>query len=123
MNNKDKFESAGFGKAVQSQLVVSESNNLQQQQAPEEPIFKGCLVKRNWYGNKQLREFHLFQSGEIVYYAIGKDNKPQKKGCFFVTPTTKLDMVDDLTLNLFCQEKNRTYFLQQPQSSKVDFNE
>ena len=80
------------------------------------------MVKRNWYGNKQLREFHLYSSGEIIYYAICKNEKQERKGSFFVNSNTKVDQVDELTLNLFCHEKNRTYFLSQPSSGKVDFN-
>ena len=31
-------------------------------------LLKGHLLKKNWYGNKQLRHFELYPSGELKYY-------------------------------------------------------
>ena len=38
-------------------------------------VFKGHLQKKNWYGNKQLRFFVLYNDGEIKYYKDMKDYK------------------------------------------------
>ncbi len=83
---------------------------------------KGCLVKKNWYGNKQLREFHLLNSGEIRYFAVQGD-KLNYKGSLWLGPKAKVAKTDHLTLNIFCHEKQRPYILMQPDSSKVNYNE
>ena len=73
-SNSDQMSEGGYkGHLGQSQIVFS-TNNIEVDD-PNMPVFKGCLVKRNWYGNKQLREFHLYSSGEIIYYAINKNQK------------------------------------------------
>jgi hypothetical protein len=35
-------------------------------------IFKGTLLKENWYRNKQVRYCELFNNGELKYYDIDK---------------------------------------------------
>uniref|UniRef100_A0A7S3CKA0 PH domain-containing protein n=1 Tax=Strombidium rassoulzadegani TaxID=1082188 RepID=A0A7S3CKA0_9SPIT len=85
------------------------------------PVFKGCLVKRNWYNNKQLREFHLLQSGIVKYYLVESSGKLVEKGYFTLCPKTKLTQSDALTLNIYCEQKKRTYVLMQPDSNRVDF--
>ena len=81
---------------------------------------KGQLVKKNWYNNKQLREFHLFTSGEVQYFQTYGD-KLTYKGSFWLGPTSKITKPDHMTLNIFCHEKQRTYILMQPDSKKVNF--
>lgn len=85
-------------------------------------ILKGSLVKRNWYNNKQLRLFHLYDSGEVQYFAEIQD-KQIEKGGFLLTPTTRIELVDAINMRVHCDEKKRTYFLMQPHSSKVNFRE
>jgi len=89
--------------------------------ACEKPLLKGCLVKKNWYGNKQLREFHLMSSGEIKYFAVQGD-KLSLKGSLYLGPKAKVTKTDHMTLNIFCHEKQRPYILMQPDSSKVNYN-
>ena len=38
-------------------------------------VFKGCLMKKNWYGNKQLRFFELYKNGELKYFTKEYDYK------------------------------------------------
>ena len=37
-------------------------------QINNETVFKGTLIKKNWYGKKQLRFLKLVDSGELQYY-------------------------------------------------------
>ena len=52
-------------------------------------IFKGRLLKRNWYNNKQLRHFELSSNGLLKYYAICKE-KLSYKSCLVLTPETQV---------------------------------
>jgi hypothetical protein len=40
-----------------------------------EIIVMGPLIKKNWYGNKQLRHFELHSNGELKYYADKREFK------------------------------------------------
>ena len=39
---------------------------------PNEPVLSGKLLKKNRYGNRQVREFHLYTNGTIKYNEEGK---------------------------------------------------
>ena len=75
------------------------------------PILKGILAKKNWYNNKQLREFHLYDDGEVKYYQIQQGDSLNYKGSFWLGPSSKITKPDHMTLNIFCHEKQRTYVL------------
>jgi hypothetical protein len=53
-------------------------------------IFKGRLLKRNWYNNKQLRHFELSSNGLLKYYALGPKEKLCYKSCLVLTPDTQV---------------------------------
>lgn len=63
--------------------------------------FKGLLIKKNWYGNKQLRFFVLYTNGEIKYY---KDMK-EFKGSITVGGGSKVRKTGRTTMNVFCIKK------------------
>lgn len=52
----------------------------------ETMLIRGHMLKKNWYGKKQLRYFTLFNTGEIMYY---KD-MTEYKGTILLTPDTKM---------------------------------
>ena len=70
-------------------------------------IFKGKLVKKNWYGNKQLRFFELYLSGEIKYFTKDFDSK----GSIVLGPDTKIRKSARTTLTIYCEKKKRDYIL------------
>ena len=57
----------------QSQCDLRTSTYVQERRFGENIILKGHLVKKNWYGCKQLRFFELYENGLIKYYTPIKD--------------------------------------------------
>lgn len=70
-------------------------------------ILKGNLVKKNWYGSKQIRFFELYQYGELKYYKDMKDYK----GSITLGPNTKIRKTQKTTINIFCEKKKKEYVL------------
>lgn len=80
-------------------------------------IYKGNLLKKNWYGNKQLRFFELYKFGELKYF--NKDY--EYKGSITLGPNTKIKKIGRTTISIFCETKKRDYILIQPESGQVNF--
>lgn len=80
-------------------------------------VSKGYLVKKNWYGNKQLRFFELHTNGELKYYA----EKREFKGCINIGPNSKIRKTAKTTVTLTCENKKKEYILLQPDSSQINF--
>ena len=80
-------------------------------------IFKGCLIKKNWYGNKQLRFFELYKSGELKYFT----KEFEYKGSITLGPDSNIRKSARTTLTIFCVSKKRDYILMQPESGQVNF--
>lgn len=76
-------------------------------------VIKGQLCKRNWYGNKQIRFFELYKSGEMKYY---KDMK-EYKGSIILNSESKISKVAKTTIKVYCVKKEKEYMLIQPDSS------
>ena len=70
-------------------------------------IFKGCLLKKNWYGNKQLRFFELYKFGELKYFT--KDY--HYKGSIPLGPDSTVRKSARTTLTIYCEKKKREYIL------------
>jgi len=64
-------------------------------------VFKGNLIKKNWYNSKQLRFFELYNTGELKYYKDMKDYK----GSITLDGTSKIFKVAKTTLEIFCIKK------------------
>lgn len=82
-------------------------------------IFKGCLIKKNWYGNKQLRFFELYKYGELKYFTKDYDYK----GSITLGPNSKIRKSARTTLSIHCEKKKRDYTIMQPESGQVNFQE
>ena len=82
-------------------------------------IFKGNLVKKNWYGNKQLRFFELYGNGEMKYYKDMKDYK----GNITLGPDTMVRKTAKTTVTIHCEKRKKDFVLIQPDSSQVSFAE
>jgi len=80
-------------------------------------IFKGCLLKKNWYGNKQLRFFELYKYGELKYFTKDFDYK----GSITLGPNSKIRKSARTTLSVYCEMKKREYILIQPESAQVNY--
>ena len=76
-------------------------------------IIKGQLCKKNWYGNKQMRFFELYQYGELKYYKDMKDYK----GSITLSGGSKVVKVAKTTIKVYCTRKEKEYTLIQPDSS------
>mgnify|MGYP003707016867 CR=1 FL=1 len=74
---------------------------------------KGHLCKKNWYGNKQIRFFELYQYGELKYFKDMKDFK----GSIRINEHTRVIKVAKTTIKVFCSLKQKEYTLIQPDSS------
>lgn len=70
-------------------------------------IVKGPLIKKNWYGNKQLRQFELHSNGELKYYA----DKREFKGAMSIGPSSKIRKTAKTTVTLTCEAKKKEYVL------------
>ena len=57
----------------QSHCDMRMSTYVQEKRFGENIILKGHLIKKNWYGSKQLRFFELYQNGLVKYYTPIKD--------------------------------------------------
>lgn len=82
-------------------------------------VLKGQLCKRNWYGNKQIRFFELYKTGELKYY---KDMK-EYKGSIMLRADSKITKVAKTTIKVYCVKKEKEYMLIQPDSSQISFAE
>ena len=80
-------------------------------------VFKGLLQKKNWYGNKQVRFFVLYNNGEIKYYKDMKDYK----GSIQLGQGSQVRKTGRTTVNIFCIKKQKEYVLIQPDSNTVNF--
>ena len=79
----------------------------------DEIIAKGSLVKKNWYGNKQVRFFELHNNGELKYYADKRDFK----GSIQLGPSSKVRKTAKTTITLTCEKKKKEYVLIQPDTT------
>ena len=70
-------------------------------------IVKGPLIKKNWYGNKQLRQFELHSNGELKYYA----DKTEFKVAISIGPSSKIRKTAKTTVTLTCEAKKKEYIL------------
>ena len=80
-------------------------------------IVKGPLIKKNWYGNKQLRQFELHSNGELKYYA----DKREFKGAIMIGPSSKIRKTAKTTVTLTCESKKKEYILMQPDNTVINF--
>ena len=65
------------------------------------------MIKKNWYGNKQLRLFELHANGELKYYA----EKREFKGAIVMGPNSKVRKTAKTTITLTCESKKKEYVL------------
>ena len=72
-----------------------------------EIVVKGPMIKKNWYGNKQLRLFELHANGELKYYA----EKREFKGAIVMGPNSKVRKTAKTTITLTCESKKKEYVL------------
>jgi hypothetical protein len=72
-----------------------------------ECVFKGTLIKKNWYGKKQLRFLKLVDSGELQYYK----GQNELKGSITIGPMTEIKRTEKTVLNITCLKKKREYIL------------
>lgn len=96
------------GRNCREMTVFKDRNNC---------IFKGSLIKKNWYGNKQLRFFELYKYGELKYFTKDYDYK----GSITLGPNSKIRKSARTTLSIFCEKKKRDYIIMQPESGQVNF--
>jgi hypothetical protein len=82
-----------------------------------EILVKGPLIKKNWYGNKQLRHFELHSNGELKYYADKRDFK----GAIQIGANSKIRKTAKTTVTLTCESKKKEYVLMQPDNSQINF--
>lgn len=77
-------------------------------------ILKGNLIKKNWYGLKQLRYFELYGNGDLKYYQDMKDYK----GCIYIGKASRVVKTAKTTITLYCcdnfKNKSKDYVLMQP---------
>jgi hypothetical protein len=70
-------------------------------------VVKGPMIKKNWYGNKQLRLFELHANGELRYYA----EKREFKGAITIGPNSIVRKTAKTTITLTCESKKKEYVL------------
>lgn len=70
-------------------------------------VVRGPMIKKNWYGNKQLRLFELHTNGELKYYA----EKRELKGSIMIGPNSKVRKTAKTTITLTCESKKKEYVL------------
>ena len=86
---------------------ANESSNSKQTLAAFDPtlgpqiVLKGNLIKKNWYANKQLRFFELYNNGELKYYKDMKDYK----GSISIDGTSRILKTAKTTVEIFCTKK------------------
>ena len=83
---------------------------------PEEIILKGQLIKKNWFGAKQLRFFELQQDGQLKYY----EDMNKYKGTIKIGSTSLARKTAKTTITLKCEYKNKDYVLMQPESGVIN---
>ena len=86
---------------------------------PNEEVIKGNLLKKNWYGNQQLRFFVLYKSGKLIYY---KDLTEQK-GCLVLGPNCNVRKIGKNEIVFYDEEKTKPYHLLPPTPTDINLAE
>ena len=79
-------------------------------------MFKGTLLKENWYRNKQVRFIELYSSGEMKYFDIEKNGKYTYKSSLWVDESTQVKLVNANHMHIKCVKKGKTYYFIEPTS-------
>ena len=81
-----------------------------------ELVFKGTLLKENWYRNKQIRYIELYENGEMKYYDIEKSGKYILKSSLWIDSTTQVTRIGSKNMHIKCVKKGKTYYFIEPTS-------
>ena len=84
---------------------------------PEEILIKGNLIKKNWYGAKQLRYFELQRDGQLKYY----EDMNKYKGTIKLGQDSLARKIAKNSISMKCEFKKKDYILMQPESGQIDF--
>jgi len=79
-------------------------------------VFKGTLLKENWYRNKQVRYIELYSNGEMKYHDIDKTGKYVYKSSLWIDSTTIVKRIDSKNMHIKCVKKGKTYYFIEPTS-------
>ena len=80
-------------------------------------LLKGHLLNKNWYGNKQLRYFELYPSGELKYYKDITD----KRGSIMLGPESNIRKTGRSQLTMFCTNKKKEYIILQAEPNQINY--
>lgn len=103
---EDKSDSQDFEERFRAS-AAGQGNHL---------VFKGTLLKENWYRNKQLRYIELTNNGEMKYHDIEKTGKYVYKSSLWIDSTTIAKRIDSKNMHIKCVKKGKTYYFIEPSS-------